>query len=259
MKNWKIYGIIITVVLAVVVVGICVYAFIFRESITEAKAQKIAYEYAGVSEANVTILSIQKDREDREYEIRFYDDLYEYEIDVNYNSGRVRNFEKDLRDNVNINQGGNNQNITVSMTEEEARNIALQRVGKTSDQVTFTRVRIDRENGATVYDVYFYDTEKEYELSIDVNTKEIVSYREDYLSTGNQNTTTNQYIGVEKAREIALNHAGLSNNQVTFSKVELDVDYGFATYEIEFYYNYFEYDYEINAVTGEILKYERGR
>ena len=259
MKNWKIYGIIITVVLAVVVVGICVYAFIFRESITEAKAQKIAYEYAGVSEANVTILSIQKDREDREYEIRFYDDLYEYEIDVNYNSGRVRNFEKDLRDNLNINQGGNNQNITVSMTEEEARNIALQRVGKTSDQVTFTRVRIDRENGATVYDVYFYDTEKEYELSIDVNTKEIVSYREDYLSTGNQNTTTNQYIGVEKAREIALNHAGLSNNQVTFSKVELDVDYGFATYEIEFYYNYFEYDYEINAVTGEILKYERGR
>lgn len=235
------------------------YAFVFRETITEGEAQKIAYEYAGVSEADVTILTIQKDREDREYEIRFYDDLYEYEIDVNYNSGRVRNFEKDLRDNANINQGDNNQNTSVSMTEEEARNIALQRVGKTSDQVTFTRVRIDRENGVTVYDVYFYDNEKEYELSIDVNTKEIVSYREDYLSTGNNNTTTNDYIGVERAREIVLNHAGLSSSDVTFSKVELDVDYGFATYEIEFYYNYFEYDYEVNAVTGEILKYERGR
>ena len=240
-------------------IGICVYAFVFRETITEGEAQKIAYEYAGVSEADVTILTIQKDREDREYEIRFYDDLYEYEIDVNYNSGRVRNFEKDLRDNANINQGDNNQNTSVSMTEEEARNIALQRVGKTSDQVTFTRVRIDRENGVTVYDVYFYDNEKEYELSIDVNTKEIVSYREDYLSTGNNNTTTNDYIGVERAREIVLNHAGLSSSDVTFSKVELDVDYGFATYEIEFYYNYFEYDYEVNAVTGEILKYERGR
>ena len=259
MKNWKIYGIIITVVLAVVVIGICVYAFVFRESITETEAQRIAYEYAGVSEADVTILTIQKDREDREYEIRFYDDLYEYEIDVNYNSGRVRNFEKDLRDNANINQGDNNQNTSVSMTEEEARNIALQRVGKTSEEVTFTRVRVDRENGTTVYDVYFYDNEKEYELSIDVNTKEIVSYREDYLSTGNHNTTTNDYIGVERAREIVLSHAGLSSSDVTFSKVELDVDYGFATYEIEFYYNYFEYDYEVNAVTGEILKYERGR
>lgn len=259
MKNWKIYGIIITVVLAVVVIGICVYAFVFRETITETEALDIAYDYIGVNEADVTILSIQKDREDREYEIRFYDDLYEYEIDVNYNSGRVRNFEKDLRDNVNISQDGNNQNITVSMTEEEARNIALQRVGKTNEEVTFTRVRVDRENGVTVYDVYFYDTEKEYELSIDVNTKEVVSYREDYLSTGNNNTTTNDYIGVERAREIVLNHAGLSSSEVTFSKVELDVDYGLATYEIEFYYNYFEYDYEVNAVTGEILKYERGR
>ena len=259
MKNWKIYGIIITVVLAVVVIGICVYAFVFRETITETEALDIAYDYIDVNESDVTILSILKDREDREYEIRFYDDLYEYEIDVNYNSGRVRNFEKDLRDNVNINQGGNDQNTTVSMTEEEVRNIALQRVGKTSDEVTFTRVRIDRENGVTVYDVYFYDTEKEYELSIDVNTKEIVSYKEDYLSTGNNNTTNNDYIGVERAREIVLNHAGLSSSEVTFSKVELDVDYGFATYEIEFYYNYFEYDYEVNAVTGEVLKYERGR
>ena len=89
------------------------------------------------------------------------DALYEYEIDVNYNSGRVQNFEKDLRDNVDMNQNINN---TISMTEEEARSIALQRVGKTSSEVTFTRVRIDRENGITVYDVYFFDAEKSMNL-----------------------------------------------------------------------------------------------
>ena len=258
MKNWKVYSIIVTVVLVIGVIGVCLYSFVFREAITEAEAQNIAYEYAGVRASDVTILSIQKDREDREYEIRFYDDLYEYEIDVNYNSGRVNNFEKDLRDNVNVNQGENNQNTTVSMSEEEARNIALQRVGKTQDEVIFTRVRIDRENGITVYDVYFYDTKKEYELSIDVETKEVVSYKEDYLSNGNTTTTT-EYIGAEKAREIVLEHAGLSSNDVRFSKVELDVDYQIATYEIEFYYDYYEYDYEVDAVTGEILKYERGR
>ena len=182
---------------------------------------------------------------------------YEYEIDVNYNSGRVVNFEKDLRDNVNINQ---DQNSSVSMTEEEARTIALNRVGKTSDEVTFTRVRVDRENGVTVYDVYFYDNEKEYELSIDVDTKELISYKEDYLAIGgNNSTTSDQYIGADRAREIVLDHAGLSSSDVRFSKVELDVDYHMATYEIEFYYNYYEYDYEIDAVSGEILKYERGR
>ena len=177
MKNWKVYGIVITIILVLVVVGVCLYFFVYREAITESEAQNIAYEYAGVNSRDVTILTIQKDREDREYEIRFYDDTYEYEVDVNYNSGRVVNFEKDLRDQANI-----DQDTSVSMSEEEARNIALQRVGKTSDEVTFTRVRIDRENGITVYDVYFYDMEKEYELSIDVDTKEVVSYKEDYLT-----------------------------------------------------------------------------
>lgn len=254
MKNWKIYGIIMTVVVVLVIVGICLYMFVFRETISEAEAKDIAYQYAQVNSGDVTILTIQKDLEDREYEIRFYDDTYEYEIDVNYNSGRVVNFEKDLRDNVNV-----NQNTNLSMSEEEAKSIALQRVGKTNGEVTFTRVRVDRENGATVYDVYFYDNEKEYELSIDVNTKEVVSFKEDYLNTFNNTTTANNYIGVEKAREIVLNHAGLTSNDVRFSKVELDVDYHIATYEIEFYHNYYEYDYEIDAVTGEILKYERGR
>ena len=273
MKNWKIYSVIITVVLIFVIIGVCVYTFAFRETITEEEAKNIAIEYANVVESDVTILSINKDRGDREYEIRFYDDVYEYEVDVNYNSGRVRNFEKDIRDNINI-----SENTTVSMTEEEARNIALQRVGKSHDEVTFTRIKIDRENGITVYDVYFYDNEKEYELSIDVATKQVVAYKEDYLSQNNSNNnnsnnnnvnnnivnnnntiTSDKYIGTQRAKEIVLEHAGLTNNDATFSKVELDVDYNLATYEIEFYYNYFEYDYEINAVTGEILKYERGR
>ena len=260
MKKWKIYSIIVSVVLVLTILGVCLYMFVFRETISEAEAQDIAYRYAGVSSSEVTVLTIQKDREDREYEIKFYDDLYEYEVNVNYNSERIVNFEKDLRNNVNSNQGGNNSNINVSMTEEEARNIALQRVGKTQDEVTFTRVRLDRENSVTVYDVYFYDTEKEYELSIDVDTKEIISYKEDYLNNqGNNTNPSDQYIGVEKAKEIVLEHAGLSSSDVNFSKVELDVDYHIATYEIEFYHNYYEYDYEINALTGEVLKYERGR
>ena len=43
MKNWKIYGIIITVILVLVIVGICIYAFFFREVFTEGEAQDIAF------------------------------------------------------------------------------------------------------------------------------------------------------------------------------------------------------------------------
>ena len=158
MKNWKIYSIIVTVLLVLVVVGFLVYFFLFKETISEKEAKKIAFEYANVLESDITILSINKDYDDREYSIKFFDDIYEYEIDVNYNNGRVSNFEKDILANSNF----NNNTDTVSMTEDEARNIALARVGKSLDDVTFTRVKIDRENGITVYDVYFYDNEKEY-------------------------------------------------------------------------------------------------
>ena len=255
MKNWKIYGIVITIILVLILISLGVYAFVFKNNITEEQAMDIAYDYANVKKENVTILSIKKDEEDREYEIKFYDDTYEYEVDVNYNSGRINNFEKDIRDNVNI-----NQNSTITMTEDEAKNIALQKVGKIADEVTFTKVRLDRYKSQTVYDVVFYDTLKEYEMSVNVDTSEVVSYKENNLnnSTINNNTTnTGNYIGTDKAKEIVLNHADLSNSQVTFKKVKLDIDYDFATYEIEFYHNYYEYEYEIDAITGEILKYER--
>ena len=94
-------------------------------------------------------------------------------------------------------------------------------------------------------------------MSIDVETKEIIAYKE---NNKNSNPIENKkYIGIEKAKEIVLNHAKLTNNQANFNKIELDVDYNIATYEIEFYYNYYEYDYEINALTGEIIKYEKER
>ena len=90
MKNWKIYSIIVTVLLVLVVVGFLVYFFLFKETISEKEAKKIAFEYANVLESDITILSINKDYDDREYSIKFFDDIYEYEIDVNYNNGRVK-------------------------------------------------------------------------------------------------------------------------------------------------------------------------
>ena len=74
-----------------------------------------------------------------------------------------------------------------------------------------------------------------------------------------QNNTVNNTgnISVDKAKEIALSHAGLSADQVTFVKVNMDFDDGIQKYEIEFYYNYREYSYEIDANTGNILSYEQ--
>ncbi|MDR2493114.1 MAG: PepSY domain-containing protein [Coriobacteriales bacterium] len=64
-------------------------------------------------------------------------------------------------------------------------------------------------------------------------------------------------IGEARAREIALAHAGLNESDVVFVRVQLDSDDGQREYEVEFYSGNIEYDYDINAVTGEIRSYDR--
>ena len=64
-------------------------------------------------------------------------------------------------------------------------------------------------------------------------------------------------ISADKAKEIALNHAGVLKEDATFLRAERDSENGKAVYEVEFYSkDKKEYDYEIDANTGEILSYD---
>ena len=63
-------------------------------------------------------------------------------------------------------------------------------------------------------------------------------------------------ISVEQAKEIALNHAGKTADQVQFVKIKQDWEHGRSVYEIEFIANGNEYEYEIDANTGAIVKWE---
>ena len=61
------------------------------------------------------------------------------------------------------------------------------------------------------------------------------------------------------ARRIALEHAGLSENDVSsmaFFKTEKEYDDGHAEYEVEFSSGAVKYDYTIDAETGAILSFE---
>ncbi len=72
-----------------------------------------------------------------------------------------------------------------------------------------------------------------------------------------QNTPEVPLIGEDKAKEIALERAGLTANQVIFDRVELDRDDGILKYELEFSKDSTEYDVEIKADDGRILSFER--
>ena len=61
----------------------------------------------------------------------------------------------------------------------------------------------------------------------------------------------------EEARTIVLNYAGLTADQVTFTKCYEDRDDGRMVYEIEFYANGIEYDFNVDICTGQITEADR--
>lgn len=61
----------------------------------------------------------------------------------------------------------------------------------------------------------------------------------------------------EQAVSIALEKAGFTENQVTQLRTEYEIDDGIPRYEIQFRQGRWEYDYEINANTGDILSYDK--
>lgn len=68
-----------------------------------------------------------------------------------------------------------------------------------------------------------------------------------------QSKTSDSYISAEQAEGIALEHAGLKEGVAVFLKVKLERDDGRYQYDVEFYSETSEYEYEIDAITGKIL------
>ena len=60
----------------------------------------------------------------------------------------------------------------------------------------------------------------------------------------------------EEAKQIALDKAGVTAAEATFTKAKLDYDDGREEYEFEFYANGKEYDVDVNARTGKVVKFE---
>ncbi len=66
-------------------------------------------------------------------------------------------------------------------------------------------------------------------------------------------------ISRERAIEIALDHAKLQEKDVINLTADLDREYGISEWEVEFDKDGFEYSYDINASTGEIIKSDKER
>lgn len=77
------------------------------------------------------------------------------------------------------------------------------------------------------------------------------------LNSKGTNSSNNASITAQAAEQKALEHAGIDAADATFKRTELDLDDGIYKYEIEFYVGNIEYDYEIDANTGNIISFDK--
>lgn len=77
------------------------------------------------------------------------------------------------------------------------------------------------------------------------------------MQTMGATAPTGAVISAKEAQTIALDHAGYTDEQVTWLRTEYEIDDGRPQYEVHFHQGAWEYEYEIDAQTGAILSYDR--
>ena len=142
------------------------------------------------------------------------------------------------------------------LTIEEAKAIAVKSVGG-----KVTEIELDREKSGAIYEVEVQSAGIEYDLDIDAKTGKVLRTdqddrdgddRDDRNDDDDVIVTDAKTISEEAAIAIAMKQA-----KGTVAKVELDNDDGRVVYEIEIKDGMYEYDFDIDAVSGDVLKFEK--
>ena len=281
-KSFKLKTIIIITAVFLILLIIGAVIALKMTLISKDEAMKAALDDAGLNKSDVSGLYAELDFDHNrfQYEVDFYSDGIEYEYNILAKNGEIisRDIDNDgmhklpLQDsgspaetqsqNKINNENAQNSNSDISSSQsgnkisvDDAKSIALSDAGLNDSDVTFIKSQLDNDDFIDVYDIEFYTKDKEYEYEINAADGAIVERNIGTYHRHSNNNSSDQYIGSEKAKEIALDHAGISEKDIKFFKSELKND-EIPEYEISFYNNNIEYDYDIDALTGDVLEYD---
>ena len=190
--------------------------------IGEAKAKEIALQDAGVSESDISRFQSSKDRDDGKtlYEIQFASDDTEYEYEINAKDGEILNYSTE-----SLNNNGNNNTTSNGTDAAQAQN--------NTQNNTQSNTENDTQNNAQ------NNTQNSWQ--------------------NNSGTTQNVNVQISEAdaKAAALERVPGATEQDL--RMELDRDDGKYIYEGDIIYHQKEYEFEIDANTGNFLKWSEER
>ena len=220
-------------------------------TLDEAKAIAVAH-------ANVTdpiFGECELELPENEYDIEFFADGREYDYEIDATTGAIKWYHsKPVYGNDDPAQPSPTPAPEGIITLDEAKAIAVAHANVTDP--VFGHCELDiRENE---YDIEFFANGREYDYEIHAVTGAILDYDsepiddDDHPVTPSPTPAPEGIITLDEAKAIAVAHANVTDP--VFGDCEFDDDEG--VYEIEFAANGIEYECEINALTGEIIRFE---
>lgn len=143
----------------------------------------------------------------------------------------------------------------LSGSAQEKKILSMQEIEKKALAVvdgTVADIELDQNRYRSVYEVEVHADKEEYDLKFDAYTGKLLKQKKERQDDDdnewvNANTTTN-LISKEKAIEAALTKA-----KGTVTKIKLDD----GIYEIELKNGQYEYDVDVDSITGEIVDFEQ--
>lgn len=228
-------------------------------------AKSAAVKDAGISSPTFTKATLDRDDGRSLYEIEFISGSTKYEYDIDALTGSV--LSKKTRA-LSSSPGTGTDGL---ISEADARAKALADAGLSESGVTFGKVELDYDDGRWEYEIEFYASAGKYEYDIDASSGAILQKESEAAQTGaapsgtsssgsassgtsSSGSGASSVIEESRAKDIALQDAGVSASAATFTQMELERDDGRWEYEIDFYANGIEYEYTIDAQSGTILK-----
>ena len=158
----------------------------------------------------------------------------------------------------------------IALTQEEAKNIAMNHAGLAEEEIRDLQVERDMERGVQKWDIDFRSGDWEYDYEINAETGAVIKGEKEYdpeKTAGSAQSVPSkpaetqppktEKLSAEEAKAIALKHAGLEAAQVKGLQAEYDVDDGVPEWEVEFYEGGMEYSYEIHAESGKIRSWDK--
>lgn len=174
------------------------------------------------------------------YEVHLIKGTKEYEITYRASDGKMVAYEWEEN---NVRKYSKKK----VMSKSKCKKLAYKKVKKGK----ITSIVKKRDDGIVIYKIKMKKGNKKYELQLHARTGELIEYKWEFVTRNAKKK--NSYIGVEKAKRIALEKVP----GATIVKVEFDKDDGVPVYEVELIKDEFEYEIKIHAKTGEILEMER--